>query len=81
MAIELDQFIVPCRNQIAFAGLLADLLGVPLEQTTPGAISAVYIDDGLTLDFQQVSLFESALPKDGLQIDCTGCVREHPFQA
>ena len=53
MAILLDHFIVPCRNQIASARLLAELLGVPWAETTLGPFSPVYINDGLTLDFQE----------------------------
>ena len=53
MTIQLDHFIVPCRNQIASAKMLADLLGVPWEETSLGGFSPVYINDGLTLDFQQ----------------------------
>lgn len=53
MSIELDHFIVPCRNQLASARLLADLLGVPWDETTLGNFSPVYLNDGLTLDFQQ----------------------------
>jgi catechol 2,3-dioxygenase-like lactoylglutathione lyase family enzyme len=53
MAVQLDHFIVPCRDQIASAKLLAGLLGVPWAETTLGSFSPVYLNDGLTLDFQQ----------------------------
>lgn len=53
MSVQLDHFIVPCRNQIASAKLLADLLGVPWAETSLGPFSPVFINDGLTLDFQQ----------------------------
>jgi hypothetical protein len=53
MAVELDHFIVPCRDQVASAKLLAGLLGVPWSATTLGPFSPVYLNDGLTLDFQQ----------------------------
>jgi hypothetical protein len=59
MAIQLDHFIVPCRDQIASASLLAGLLGVPWKKTTLGGFSPVYLNDGLTLDFQQT---EEAFP-------------------
>lgn len=39
MAILLDHFIVPCRNQVASAKLLAELLGVPWAETTLGPSS------------------------------------------
>jgi catechol 2,3-dioxygenase-like lactoylglutathione lyase family enzyme len=51
MAIQLDHFIVPCRNQIAAARQLGDLLGVPWEATGLGPFSPVYINEELTLDF------------------------------
>ena len=51
MAIQLDHFIVPCRNQVASAKLLAELLGVPWAKTGIGPFSPVYVNEGLTLDF------------------------------
>ena len=51
--IELDHFIVPCRDQLASAKKLADLLGVPWAKTALGPFSPVFINDGLTLDFLQ----------------------------
>jgi hypothetical protein len=53
MAIELDHFIVPSHNRIASANMLAAILGVPWQETSLGIFSAVYINDGLTLDFIQ----------------------------
>jgi catechol 2,3-dioxygenase-like lactoylglutathione lyase family enzyme len=53
MAIQLDHFIVPTHHQVASAQCLADLLGVPWAPTTLGPFSPVYLNDGLTLDFQQ----------------------------
>ena len=53
MSVQLDHFIVPCRNQIASAKMLAELLGVPWAETTLGPFSPVFINDGLTLDFQE----------------------------
>lgn len=53
MSVQLDHFIVPCRNQIASAKMLAELLGLPWAETTLGPFSPVFINDGLTLDFQQ----------------------------
>lgn len=51
MTIELDHVIVPSRNQIASAKLLAELLGVPWAGSGAGPFSPVYVNDGLTLDF------------------------------
>lgn len=55
MTVELDHFIVPCRNQIASAKQLADLLGVPWSETAIGPFSPVFVNEGLTLDFQQTT--------------------------
>jgi len=52
MTIELDHTIVPSRNPIAAAKLLAELLGVRWAQAGVGPFSPVYVNDGLTLDFQ-----------------------------
>ena len=53
MPIELDHFLVPSHDQVAAARQLAGLLGVPWEACTLGGFSPVYINNGLTLDFQQ----------------------------
>lgn len=55
MSIQLDHFIVPCRNQIVSAKLLGELLGVPWSETGLGPFSPVYINDGLTLDFMETA--------------------------
>lgn len=52
MTIHLDHTIVPSRNQIASAKLLAELLGVPWAEAGAGPFSPVYVNEGLTLDFQ-----------------------------
>ena len=51
MAIELDHVIVPARDQVASARLLAGLLGVRWAETAIGPFSPVFVNDGLTLDF------------------------------
>src|SRR4051794_7341115 len=51
MTIHLDHFIVPCRNETAAAKQLAELLGVPWGKAAAGPFTAVYINNGLTLDF------------------------------
>lgn len=53
MSIELDHFIVPCKNQVDSARRLAELLGVPWQESALGYFSPVYLNDGLTLDFEQ----------------------------
>lgn len=49
--IELDHVIVPARDRVASARLLASLLDVPWDETALGIFSAVYVNPGLTLDF------------------------------
>ena len=51
MAVQLDHFIVSARDSSAAAKKLAELLGVPWGEDGPGPFSAVYLNDGLTLDF------------------------------
>lgn len=53
MAAQLDHMIVPCRDTRASASLLAQLLGVPWGPAAAGPFTAVYVNDGLTLDFDQ----------------------------
>ena len=52
--ISLDHFIVPSRDRIASARLLAELLGVRWAETgAVGPFSPVYVNDSLTLDFDE----------------------------
>jgi catechol 2,3-dioxygenase-like lactoylglutathione lyase family enzyme len=51
MAIQLDHTIVPSRDKAASARRLAELLGVAWEPSAIGPFAAVYVNDGLTLDF------------------------------
>ena len=53
MPAHLDHLIVPSRNRVASAKLLAGLLDVPWAETGVGPFSPVYVNDGLTLDFDQ----------------------------
>jgi catechol 2,3-dioxygenase-like lactoylglutathione lyase family enzyme len=53
MAVHLDHFLVPIRNRIASAKFLAGLLGVPWAESGVGPFSPVYVNDGLTLDFDE----------------------------
>jgi catechol 2,3-dioxygenase-like lactoylglutathione lyase family enzyme len=55
MTAYLDHIIVPARNRVASAKLLAQLLGVPWSETGVGPFSPVYVNDGLTLDFDETS--------------------------
>lgn len=53
MAIQLDHLMVPARDKLAAAKLLAELLDVPWSATSVGPFSAVFVNDGLTFDFDQ----------------------------
>ena len=52
MAVQLDHTIVPSRSQEKSAQLLAQLLGVPWAERALGPFSPVFVNEGLTLDFQ-----------------------------
>lgn len=51
MTVQLDHFIVSCRNKAAAARQLGELLGVPWAEHGLGPFAPVYLNDGLTLDF------------------------------
>jgi catechol 2,3-dioxygenase-like lactoylglutathione lyase family enzyme len=51
MTIHLDHTIVPSRERVAAARQLAEILDVPWAPTALGHFAAVYVNDGLTLDF------------------------------
>jgi catechol 2,3-dioxygenase-like lactoylglutathione lyase family enzyme len=53
MTIELDHLMVPARDRVASAKLLAELLGVPWSESGIGPFSPVFVSDGLTLDFDE----------------------------
>lgn len=53
MSIELDHIMVPARDKVAAARQLGELLGVPWSETSVGPFSAVYVNDRLTLDFDE----------------------------
>ena len=53
MTVELDHLMVPSRDKTAAARLLAELLGVPWAETGIGPFVPVFVNDGLTLDFDQ----------------------------
>ena len=55
MSISLDHIIVPSSNRNASAKQLAELLDVPWEPARVGPFTAVYVNDGLTLDFDERS--------------------------
>nr|WP_315186025.1 VOC family protein [uncultured Albidiferax sp.] len=51
MSIQLDHTIVPSRDKVAAARLLAELLDVPWAPSGMGPFAPLYLNDGLTLDF------------------------------
>lgn len=53
MPVHLDHVTVPTRDKAASASLLAGLLGVPWSETGIGPFAPVYVNEGLTLDFDQ----------------------------
>lgn len=56
MPVELDHLIVPARDRVAAARLVATILGVPwAEQGAVGPFSPVYVNASLTLDFDEWS--------------------------
>ena len=57
MAIMLDHVIIPSRHRRESARFLADLLGVPWEESR-GEFTPVYVNDALTVDFADREQFE-----------------------
>jgi catechol 2,3-dioxygenase-like lactoylglutathione lyase family enzyme len=55
VSIQLDHLLVPSHDRCAAAKQLAELLGVPWSATGAGPFCPVYVNDGLTLDFDQAS--------------------------
>lgn len=54
VSIVLDHLIVPTKDRIASARLMGTILGVPwAEQAHVGPFSPVFVNEGLTLDFDQ----------------------------
>lgn len=53
MTVHLDHMIVPARDRRMAAELLAAILGVSWAESGAGPFSPVYVNDGLTLDFDQ----------------------------
>lgn len=53
MSVELDHAMVSARDRRAAAELLAYLLGVPWSETGVGPFCPVFVNEGLTLDFDQ----------------------------
>ena len=59
MSVELDHAIVSVPDKRAAAELLAHLLDVPWEESGTGRFTPVFVNEGFTLDFDEV---EGSLP-------------------
>src|SRR4030095_6187746 len=55
MTAQRDNFTVPCRDKFSSALLLAELLDVPWSDTGIGPFCPVYVNDSLTLDFDETT--------------------------
>jgi hypothetical protein len=53
MSVQLDHIMVPARDKVAAAKLLAGLLGVPWSETGTGPFAPVFVNEGLTFDFDE----------------------------
>lgn len=53
MNVHLDHLMVPARDKLAAAKLLAELLDVPWSETGVGPFAHVFVNDGLTFDFDE----------------------------
>jgi len=53
MTVHLDHIMVPSRDKVASAKQLAELLGVLWSATGVGPFAPVYVNDGLTIDFDE----------------------------
>ncbi len=53
MSVQLDHLMVPSLSKVASARLLAELLGVPWAESGVGAFVPVFLNEGLTLDFDE----------------------------
>lgn len=53
MDIELDHLLIPCTDREAAARRLASLLDVPWGTARFGPFTSVYVNGGLTIDFDQ----------------------------
>lgn len=53
MAAQLDHLLIPSKNREAAASRLAQILGVSYAPAKIGPFTAVYVNDGLTIDFDE----------------------------
>jgi len=55
MTIHLDHLMVPTRDKLASARLLAELLDVPWSEHGVGPFAPVFVNEGFTIDFDEWS--------------------------
>ncbi len=55
MTVQLDHLMVPARDKLASARLLAELLDVPWSTQGVGPFAPVFVNDGFTIDFDEWS--------------------------
>jgi len=60
MSVELDHILIPARDKLAAARLIASFFDVPWSETGIGPFAPVFLNDGLTLDFDQ---WDAPLPQ------------------
>jgi len=60
MSVELDHILIPARDKLAAARLIAGLFDVPWSERGVGPFAPVFLNGGLTLDFDQ---WEAPLPQ------------------
>jgi len=53
MAVHLDHLLIPSKNREAAAKRLAQILGVSYGPAKIGPFTAVHVNDGLTIDFDE----------------------------
>lgn len=53
MQVQLDHLMIPARDKVAAAQQLARILGVSWAPANVGPFAAVYVNDGLTIDFDE----------------------------
>ncbi len=55
MPVQLDHLLIPVENKAAAAEVLARILGVTWADASIGPFAAVYVNKGLTIDFDEWS--------------------------
>lgn len=53
MTVHLDHLMIPAKNKEQAAERLANILGVSWSPAKVGPFAAVYVNDGLTIDFDE----------------------------